>query len=294
MDKRFEKTKIASIMGIIGNIFLCIIKGIIGFLTNSRAMIADTFNSAGDIFSSLMTYIGNKIASVPSDDDHNLGHGKAEYIYSLLISIMMLLMASKSFFDSTLTLINHQNFTFSIWLIIVCIITIVVKFFLYLYTHKISKTYKNILIEANSKDHFNDTIITLFSLASCILSMWNIYFVDSIIGMLISLWIGYTGIKIFKDSYDVLMDKSINDEAKEKVYEIIKRHEEIKKVNHFNSAPVGYKYQIKFTIYLDGNMSTFASHEIADRLEDEIEKEIDEVYLTVIHVNPIDLKTLDE
>lgn len=294
MDKRFEKTKIASIMGIIGNIFLCIIKGIIGFLTNSRAMIADTFNSAGDIFSSLMTYIGNKIASVPSDDDHNLGHGKAEYIYSLLISIMMLLMASKSFFDSALTLINHQNFTFSIWLIIVCIITIVVKFFLYLYTHKISKTYKNILIEANSKDHFNDTIITLFSLASCILSMWKIYFVDSIIGMLISLWIGYTGIKIFKDSYDVLMDKSINDEAKEKVYEIIKRHEEIKKVNHFNSAPVGYKYQINFTIYLDGNMSTFASHEIADRLEDEIEKEIDEVYLTVIHVNPIDLKTLDE
>ena len=68
-------------LGIIGNLFLLIIKGIIGFITKSQAMIADAFNSAGDIFSSLMTFIGNKIASKPSDDDHNLGHGKAEYIW---------------------------------------------------------------------------------------------------------------------------------------------------------------------------------------------------------------------
>ena len=83
--------KKASLFGIIGNIFLLIIKGSIGFTTRSQSMIADFFNSAGDVFSSFMTFIGNKIASVPNDDDHNLGHGKAEYIYSMLISIVMLL-----------------------------------------------------------------------------------------------------------------------------------------------------------------------------------------------------------
>ena len=66
-------------------------KGIIGITTNSKAMIADALNSAGDIFSSLMTYIGNKIASKPQDKDHNLGHGKAEYIYSMLISVVMMI-----------------------------------------------------------------------------------------------------------------------------------------------------------------------------------------------------------
>ena len=70
---------------------MLIIKSIIGFITNSQAMIADSINSAGDIFSSIMTYIGNKIASKPSDNSHNLGHGKAEYIYSMLISIVMML-----------------------------------------------------------------------------------------------------------------------------------------------------------------------------------------------------------
>ena len=68
---------------IIGNIFLLIIKAIIGFMSHSQALIADSFNSAGDIFASLMTFIGNKIASEPNDEDHNLGHGKAEYIFSM-------------------------------------------------------------------------------------------------------------------------------------------------------------------------------------------------------------------
>ena len=93
MKERYNDTKIASILGIIGNIFLLIIKGIASITTNSQAMLADTFNSASDIFSSIMTYIGNKIASIPQDKDHNLGHGKAEYIYSLLISITMILLA---------------------------------------------------------------------------------------------------------------------------------------------------------------------------------------------------------
>ena len=70
----------------------------------------------------------------------------------------------------------------------------------------------------------------------------------------------------------------------------VKRHEEIKTVNHFNSTPVGYRYQISFTIYVDGNLSTFESHDIANRLEKEIDKEIKEIYLTVIHVNPMEMK----
>lgn len=288
--ERFKKVKIASILGIIGNLFLLIIKAIIGFITNSQAMIADSFNSAGDIFSSIMTFIGNRIASKPSDDDHNLGHGKAEYIYSMLISIAMILMGAKVLFDSISSWINKNRFDFSIWLVIVCIVTIIIKFLLYLYTHNISKKYHNLLIEANSKDHRNDCIITFLNLIACILTIYNIYFVDCIVGIIISIWIIVTGVKIYIESYDVLMDKSISNDTKNKVYDIIKKHNEIKKVTHFNATPVGYKYQISFTIFVDGNLSTFESHDIADKLEKEINKKLDEIYLTVIHVNPINIK----
>ncbi len=288
--QRFKSVKIASILGIVGNLFLLIIKGIIGFITNSQAMIADAFNSAGDIFSSLMTFIGNKIASKPKDDDHNLGHGKAEYIYSMLISIAMILMAVIILRDSFMVIINNEKYNFSIWLVVVCITTIIIKLALYLYTKYLYKKHNNLLIKANSIDHRNDTIITFLNLISCILTLKGIYLFDGIVGIGIAIWIMVTSFKIFKDSYDVLMDKSISEETKNKVFEIIKEHKEVKKVIHFNSTPVGYRYQISFTIYVDGDLSTFESHEIANELEKEIGRKIDEIYLTVIHVNPIKIK----
>ena len=284
---RFKSTKIASVLGIIGNLFLLIIKGIVAFLSGSQAMIADAFNSAGDIFSSLMTYIGNKISSKKADDDHNLGHGKAEYIYSMLISISMILMAVLVLKDSLKSIFYGSEYTFSIWLIVVCIVTIIVKFLLYLYTNKLYKKHNNLLILANSKDHLNDTIITSLNLMSCILSSYNIFFLDGIVGSIISLWIMYTAIKLFIESYNVLMDKSISLETKNKVLDIIKEEKQVKKIIHFNSTPVGYRYQISFTIYVDGNMSTFDSHEIANNLEEKIIDEVEEIYLVVIHVNPM-------
>lgn len=287
--ERFKKAKKASILGIIGNIILLLLKATIGFLTNSRSMIADATNSAGDIFSSFMTLIGNKIASKPSDEDHNLGHGKAEYIYSLLISIAMIVMGLTVAADSLKSLLTKQQFTFSAWLIIICIITIITKLALYLYTRNIAKKYNNLLMKANCKDHRNDCIVTTLNLVAIVLGSQGIYFVDGIVGIGISIWIMITGITIFKESYDVLMDKSIDNKTKELVYEIIKDHDTVKGIKDFHSAPVGYQYQIFFTIQVDGNLKTFESHKIANHLEKEITEKIPEVFLTVIHVDPIQI-----
>ena len=283
---RFKSTQKASIAGITGNIFLLIIKAFAGMTTKSQAMIADSVNSAGDIFSSLMTFIGNKIASKPKDDDHNLGHGKAEYIFSMLVSISMIFVAIKLLENSIRSLIDHSGYSFSWLLVIVCITTITVKAVLYIHTHKLAKKFNNILLEANAKDHINDCFVTAFNLVASLLSLVGITWFDGIVGVGISLWIMWSGFNIFVESYNILMDKSINEEDKQRVLDIIKKHEEIKDVTHFNATPVGYQYQISFTIFVDGNMSTFESHEIANKLEKEL-GELDEIYLTVIHVNPI-------
>ena len=186
-----------------------------------------------------------------------------------------------------------MDYTFSIWLTIVCIITIIIKIALYIYTHSLSKKYNNLLIEANACDHKNDCVLTTFNLISGLLALNGIYWFDGFVGLSISIWIIYTSIKIFKESYDVLMDKSISTKVKNKVYKIIEKHKEIKGFRHFNSTPVGYKYQISLTIFVDGNLSTYESHRIADNLEKEIIKKIDEIYLAVIHVNPTEKKDKD-
>ena len=289
-EKKFKDIKRASIFGIIGNIFLLIIKAIVGFITSSQAMIADSVNSAGDILSSVMTYVGNRIASIPSDDDHNLGHGKAEYIYSMLISVAMLVTALIILKDSIMVIVNNDKYNFSIWLVIVCLITIITKIGLFIYTYKLSKKYNNLLIKANSKDHIADCFVTGANLISCLMTLIGIYIFDGIVGIAISLWMLFTYTKIFIESYHVLMDKAMDEETKNQVYEIVKEHKEIIKTNHFNSTPVGYKYQISLTIFVDGNLSTFESHEIANKLEKEIIKRVDSIYLAVIHVNPMDVK----
>ena len=283
---RFKETKKAGLFGIIGNIFLLAIKGSIGLLTNSQAMIADSANSAADIFASTMTFIGNKIASEPKDESHNFGHGKAEYIFSMFISISMIIVAIKLLFDSICSLVNQRYMDFSWILVLVCIITIVVKFCLYIYTNKLCKKYNNILLEANSKDHRNDCIVTSFTLISILGTLFNIYWLDGIVGMGISLWIAVTGIKIFCESFNILMDKSLDEDTKDLILNIIRNYDDIQDVTNFYTTPVGYQYMVVLTICVDGNMSTFASHSLADTLENEISN-LDKIYSTIIHVNPI-------
>ena len=283
---RFEVTKKAGMLGIIGNIFLLVIKSMVGFISHSQAMLADAANSAGDIFASLMTFIGNKIASEPGDESHNFGHGKAEYIFSLFISIGMMVVAFKLLYNAIFSVINHNKLVFSYFLVLVCIITIIIKLYLYIYTNKLSKKYNNILLEANKKDHRNDCIVTTFTLISILLSLVGIYWFDGVVGIGISIWIFITGFKIFVESYNVLMDVSINENTRALIADLVKKYPKIQKIDEISSSPVGYQYIIVITIYVDGNMSTFESHYLADKLEKDITK-LDEVYKTIIHVNPV-------
>lgn len=289
MNEKFQTTKKAGIYGIIGNIFLLIIKAIVGFVSKSQSMIADSINSASDIFASLMTFIGNKIASVPGDDDHNLGHGKAEYIFSMFISISMILVSAKLLYDSVMTLILGSEMIFSWFLVFVCIATIITKLYLYFYTKRAYKKYNSILLEANMKDHRNDCIVTSFTLISVLLTSANIYWFDSIVGIGISIWICYTGITIFMESYNVLMDISVDDKTKDLILDVAHNYPEIKDIDSIVSTPVGDKYLIFLTIKLDGNMSTFESHELADELEKNV-SQLEKVYKTVVHVEPISIK----
>ena len=284
MKNKYKNIKIASILGMIFNIILAIMKGIVGFFTMSQAMIADFYNSFSDVFSSLMTFIGNHISSKPRDKDHNLGHGKAEYIFSFVIALVSIQLGISIFRSS---LFDNTIIKFSWLLIIVNIITIVVKTGLFIYTNRISKKYNNILMLANSLDHRNDVLVTSFNLLSSVLLYFGISYIDRIVGFGIGIWIIVQGVQILITSYNVLMDKSLDDSLKYEIINLVKSHKEVKRLNHFNATPIGYRYQISFTIFVDGNLTTFESHEIANHLEEEIHEKFKDIYLTVIHVNPM-------
>lgn len=284
--ERFDTAKKVGILGIIGNVFLFFIKIAVGLIGNSQAMIADALNSAGDVFASFMTWLGNRISSVPNDEDHNYGHGKAEYIFSMLISISMIIIALKLLYDSVFSIISHNQLVFSYKLIFVCIITIIVKLGLYLYTKCLYKKQPNLLVKANMVDHRNDMVITIFTTIAILLTKYNIYFFDGIVGIGISIWILLTGIKIYKESYDVLMDSSIDNESKKMILEIIKSSKSVKRIGNLYSIPIGYRYIVVLTIFVDGAMQTKESHDITEELEKKILKKIDKIERVIVHVEP--------
>ena len=284
---RYESTKKVGFLGIISNLFLMIIKLVIAFFSKSSAMMADAINSAGDIFSSLMTFIGNKIAGVPSDEDHNFGHGKAEYIFAMLISIFMLCLSLKIFIDSVLAIVTKKQFIFSYYLVIVCLITIFIKLSLYFYTKFLLKKYDNILIKASMKDHRNDALLTTGTLLSVILGYYGLYFFDGLIGAITSIYIFISGLAIFLESYKVLMDISIDKEEKEEIVKFILDNDEVKEVRDFYTVAIGYKYIAIITIDLLGSLDTFTSHNIADDIEKKIIKNFNNIYKVIVHVNPI-------
>lgn len=282
---RYNETKKVAILGIGANLFLLIIKLLIGFLSKSQAMIADGFNSAGDVFASVMTYLGNRISSVPQDDEHPYGHGKAEYIFSMIISFSLLLITLQIFKGSLKSIIKSQSFIFSWWLVGVALLTIAIKTGLWIYTRRAGEKWDNLLIVANSEDHRNDILMTSATLMGIILGIMDIYWVDGIIGIGISLWIGYTGIRIFISAYNVLMDTNIEKKYIDNIKEEIQAIDGVDHVDSINAKPIGVSFIIIVKVSVSGTMTVEEGHAVAARIKEKIKgnKNVGDV---VVHVNP--------
>lgn len=283
--QNYMETKKVGMLGIIGNIILLIIKVCISIASRSQAMLADSINSGTDVFSSIMTLVGGRISKEPSDADHNYGHGKAEYIFSLIISVITILLAVKIFSDGIDSLINGSRFVFSTSLVVVCLVTILTKFAMFCYTNRIFKKTNNILIKANAQDHINDVFTTLSVLIGVIAGFFGVFWFDGIVAMIIAIRIFIVAIEIFLDSYDVLMDKSIDDCEMVKIVEIVKSFDEVDHIDKITSKTVGKQFLIIVKVSVDGEMTVKKSHMIAGKIKAKI-LEFDNIYDVIVHINP--------
>lgn len=283
---RDSNIKKVSIIGICANIFLLVIKGLIGFVFNSQGMIADSLNSAGDIFASIMSFIGAKVSSKPCDDDHPYGHGKAEYVFSFVISLSMIVASIMMIKTSTESIILKEKVNFSYLLLVICLVTILTKFILFIYTNKKQKQTSSILIKASSEDHRNDMFLTIGTLIGIISSYFGFYFVDGIVGILISLWIIFVGIKLLRESYIVLMDTSLDDSTYKDIIVFVEDDDRILHVDEVLSKPVGNRHIIILKVSMDGDMSLEKAHNIGGKIKEELMNKFDFICDVIIHINP--------
>jgi len=281
---RYNDTKKVSILGIIANLFLFIIKITVAITSRSQGLLADAINSGTDIFTSVMTYIGNRLASKPRDKEHPYGHGKVEYVFSLIISISMIFLSFQILQNSYLAIVVKEELIFSFYLVIVCIITIIVKLFLYLYTIKMAKLHENLLISVASEDHRNDIFLSIATLIGIVCSKYGIYYVDGIVGVIISIWIAYVAIKLFISAYNVLIDTDINDALKERIVKVINECNNCT-IDSIKSSPVGVNYILLMEISVEDDITVEEGHSIAEQIKKEVCK-VEKIVDAIIHVNP--------
>lgn len=282
---RHQQINQVAISGLAGNILLLGAKITIGLITKSQSMLADGFNSAGDVFASTMTYIGNRISSQPGDEDHPYGHGKAEYIFSMIISFSLLLVAFGIFSSAFNALIEQNSFTYSPWLIIIGAGTIIIKLGLYIFASRVGKKHNSLLAMANAEDHRNDVFITALTLVSIISGYFGIYFIDSIGGMIIAFWIAFSAFKIFTSAYNVLMDTNVDDAFIAEVQDMVDAVEGVDHIDAINAKPVGLDFLLIVKVSVDAELTVYKSHEIAGRIRAIIE-ELDNVAEVLVHINP--------
>lgn len=282
---RYQLTKRVALMGMVANVFLLAAKLTIGFISRSQAMIADGFNSAGDVFASAMTFVGNKISSKPEDVDHPYGHGKAEYIFSMVISFSLLLVAYKIFRNSLDSILNREALVFSWWLVGIAILTILLKFYLFTYTRKAGKRENNLLILANAEDHRNDVFVTSSTLLGILLGSFGIYWFDGVVGIGISLWIAFTGVRIFRSSYYVLMDTNIDKVLKEDIEQTIHSIRGVDHIDSISAKPIGINFIIIVKVSVNGEMTVNEGHSVAADIKEKIKK-CKNVSDVVVHINP--------
>lgn len=282
---RFGITKRIALLGIGANIVLLAAKLFIGFASASQAMIADGFNSAGDVFSSAMTYLGNRIASRPEDKTHPYGHGKAEYIFSMIISFSLVLVAYKILRNSLDSILYRESLVFSWWLMGIALFTIITKLCLFLYTRRAGIQTENLLIIANSEDHRNDVFVTSSTIIGIVLSKGGLFWADGVVGIGISLWIGFTAFKIFKSSYSVLMDTNFDEGLKSSVLKTIENIDGIDHVDSVAAKPVGIGYIVIIKVSVPGDMTVRESHGIAADIRKNV-KRCKNIKDVVVHINP--------
>lgn len=282
MYDRNKIIKRVSFIGVITNLILMTLKLLGGLFSRSSALIADSLHSAEDMLASILSCVGGIVSSKKANRNYIFGYGKAEYIFSFLISIFMIVTSITLVINSIKAIINKEFVHFSYISIFVCIVTIVIKLTLYIYTNIQYKKTHSILIKASKLDHRNDICITTATLIGIIFSYFGITIIDSILAILISILIGVAGIKVFVSSFQILMDKGISKKEEEKIKEELLKNEEVISVEKIISKPIGNKYILIICLCVNNYNNIEFVEEIVSRLKKKLKSkfcDIEEVFI---------------
>ena len=280
---------LSSIVGIFCNVLLFAAKFLIGALMHSISVMADGFNNLSDAASSIISFIGVKMAEKPADEEHPFGHGRIEYIAALVVAFLVIEVGLSFLKSSIGKLTNPEEITFELIPFLILILSIGVKLWMAYFNRKLGKKIDSKVMLATAADSMGDVITTSATILSILVCTFTGYNIDAIAGLVVSLIVMWAGVGIAKDTLEPLIGQGADPELAAKIKHEVGNYDGIAGTHDLivhNYGPNRSMASIHAEVPRDVDIE--ASHEIIDRIEREVSKKLG-IFL-VIHMDPVEVR----
>lgn len=280
---------LASIVGIFCNVFLFILKFVVGLVLHSVSVTADAFNNLSDAGSSIISFVGVKMAEKPADKDHPFGHGRIEYIAALIVSFLVLEVGFTFLKDSFGKIWNPEELNFQMVSVVILVLSVAVKLWLGLFNRKLGEKINSKVMMAVFTDSMGDVVTTGATILSILFFGLTGINIDGIVGAGVALVVMWAGIGIARDTLEPLIGEAIDPEVYEQIKKFVESYDGIEGTHDLivhNYGPGRSMASIHAEVPNDVDIEQ--SHEIIDRIEREAAKQMG--LFLVIHMDPVEMK----
>ena len=280
---------LCGMVGIVINIILFGGKFLAGFISGSVAVTADAFNNLSDAGSSIISLIGFRLAAQKPDPHHPFGHGRFEYISSLIISMVIIMMGFELGRDSVMKIVHPDNVEYSMLTFVILGISILAKFYMFVYNRSIGKKINSATLKATATDSISDTVSTAAVLISAIFTIKTGIVMDGWVGLAVAGFIMFAGISSAKETIDSLLGTPPEADFCKKVEDIVLSHDGMIGIHDMivhNYGPGRVFISLHAEVPSDGNFVDI--HDTIDNIEHDIMRETG--CLATIHMDPVDVR----
>lgn len=282
-----ERKKIAYLeawISIIGNLILALIKFIFGIILNSIALLADAVHTASDVLTSFMVLLGFKLSSIPPDEKHPYGHGRIEFIATLIISLMLIGVGIKFGLESFTRLRTHTIVEGSIGIAFFMVLAGLLKELMSRISIDLGNRIKASALIADAWHHRTDAVASVLVAVAIFASQYGYYKVDAVLGLAVSVLIIYTGIEIFMDASSKIIGESDAEDIA-KISDLACSVEGVVSAHDINVHSYGANKAISLHIEVEDDLSMEAAHDVAHEVENLINKNM--YASTTVHVDKV-------
>ncbi len=289
MDQRLKTINIASWIGIAGNFILAILKIILGLISHSLAVVGDGIDSTTDVLSFLVILFATRIIAKKPDQTHPYGHHRAEPLATVIIAFIIFFVGAQLFISTISTLINKANIEIPAPLAIYAtLFSIIGKLGLAFYQYRIGKRTSSSMLTANAQNMLGDIFISLGVLIGLAFTFWfDLPIIDSLIALVVSIWIMRTAVTIFIETNTELMEGISDTSIYVTIFESVAKVEGATNPHRTRIRKLANLYVIDMDIEVSDRLTVAEGHQIAVKVEEKLRKAIDNLYDVTVHVEPM-------